>query len=126
MLAEALAPQVEVAWTGVGVVPRTITGQEMAEARTAFDHPLVTMDNYPINDYAQDRLFLGPYSGSDPTVASGSSALLANAMKQPTASRIPCSPPPTSPGTRKDTGRTTRGGRRSTTWRTAIRAPVPP
>ncbi|MER0242994.1 beta-N-acetylglucosaminidase domain-containing protein, partial [Streptomyces sp. HSW2009] len=87
-LADALGPQVEVAWTGVGVVPKTITGKELAEARTAFAHPLVTMDNYPVNDYAQDRLFLGPYSGRDPAVAGGSSALLANAMRQPTASRI--------------------------------------
>ncbi len=112
-LADALAPQVEVAWTGVGVVPRTITGQEMAEARTAFDHPLVTMDNYPINDYAQDRLFLGPYSGRDPAVASGSSALLANAMKQPTASRIPLF-------TTADFAWNPQGYRPSDSWRAAI------
>ena len=51
--------------------------------------PLVTMDNYPVNDYAQDRIFLGPYTGRDPAVAAGSAALLANAMEQPSASRIP-------------------------------------
>ncbi|NEE37742.1 hyaluronidase, partial [Streptomyces sp. SID7982] len=39
--------------------------------------------------YAQDRIFLGPYTGRDPAVASGSAALLANAMEQPSASRIP-------------------------------------
>ncbi|MEV5655145.1 beta-N-acetylglucosaminidase domain-containing protein [Streptomyces sp. NPDC052291] len=88
-LAGELADGVEVAWTGVGVVPRTITGAELARARAAFGHPLVTMDNYPVNDYAQDRLFLGPYTGRDPAVAAGSAALLANAMEQPAASRIP-------------------------------------
>lgn len=88
-LARELADGVEVAWTGVGVVPRTITGGELAGARAAFGHPLVTMDNYPVNDYAQDRIFLGPYTGRDPAVASGSAALLANAMEQPAASRIP-------------------------------------
>ncbi|MER5767072.1 beta-N-acetylglucosaminidase domain-containing protein [Streptomyces sp. NPDC001985] len=88
-LAGALDPRVQVAWTGVGVVPRTITGRELAGAREVFGHPLVTMDNYPVNDYAQDRIFLGPYTGRDPAVASGSAALLANAMEQASASRIP-------------------------------------
>ncbi|MFC4493332.1 beta-N-acetylglucosaminidase domain-containing protein [Streptomyces ovatisporus] len=89
-LAGKLSPGVEVAWTGVGVVPRTITGRELTTARSAFDqHPLVTMDNYPVNDYAKDRLFLGPYRGREPAVAAGSAALLTTAMKQPTASRIP-------------------------------------
>ncbi|MFE4794335.1 beta-N-acetylglucosaminidase domain-containing protein [Streptomyces sp. NPDC056708] len=88
-LAEELDDRVQIAWTGVGVVPRTITGGELAGARATFRHPLVTMDNYPVNDYAQDRIFLGPYTGRDPAVAMGSAALLANAMEQPSASRIP-------------------------------------
>lgn len=88
-LSDALDDRVEVAWTGVGVVPRTITGGELSAARQAFGHPLVTMDNYPVNDYAQDRIFLGPYRGREPAVATGSTALLANAMQQPLASRIP-------------------------------------
>ncbi|MFF4606387.1 beta-N-acetylglucosaminidase domain-containing protein [Streptomyces sp. NPDC001339] len=88
-LADALGSRVEVAWTGVGVVPRTITGGELSTAREAFGHPLVTMDNYPVNDYAEDRIFLGPYRGREPAVATGSAALLANAMQQPLASRIP-------------------------------------
>lgn len=88
-LAAALDERVQVAWTGVGVVPRTITGRELAGARAAFRRPLVTMDNYPVNDYAQDRIFLGPYTGRDPAVAGGSAALLSNAMEQPSASRIP-------------------------------------
>ncbi|MFJ8590652.1 beta-N-acetylglucosaminidase domain-containing protein [Streptomyces sp. NPDC093598] len=88
-LAHDLAAGVEVAWTGVGVVPRTITGGELADAREAFRHPLVTMDNYPVNDYDPGRLFLGPYRGREPAVATGSAALLANAMQQPEASRIP-------------------------------------
>ncbi|MFE0100329.1 beta-N-acetylglucosaminidase domain-containing protein [Streptomyces sp. NPDC059009] len=89
-LARELDRRVEVAWTGVGVVPKTITGHELSSARRAFGaHPLVTMDNYPINDFAQDRIFLGPYTGREPAVANRSAALLGNAMEQPTASRIP-------------------------------------
>ncbi|MCE7045094.1 beta-N-acetylglucosaminidase domain-containing protein [Streptomyces purpurascens] len=88
-LASELDKAVEVAWTGVGVVPRTITGGELADAREALGHPLVTMDNYPVNDYDPGRIFLGPYQGREPAVATGSAALLANAMQQPEASRIP-------------------------------------
>ncbi|MFD8573571.1 beta-N-acetylglucosaminidase domain-containing protein [Streptomyces sp. NPDC059639] len=92
-LAHALDGTVQVAWTGVGVVPRTITGGELADVRRAFGssgaaHPLLTMDNYPVNDYAVGRIFLGPYAGRDPAVATGSAALLANAMQQPAASRV--------------------------------------
>ncbi|WP_338018000.1 beta-N-acetylglucosaminidase domain-containing protein [Streptomyces taklimakanensis] len=88
-LAERLGGDVEVAWSGVGVVPATITGGEVAEARDALRHPLTTLDNYPVNDYAADRLFLGPYTGREPAVANRSAELLANAMEQATASRIP-------------------------------------
>ncbi|WP_206352704.1 beta-N-acetylglucosaminidase domain-containing protein [Streptomyces sp. Z423-1] len=88
-LAGALDAGVQVAWTGVGVVPRTITGRELATAREVFRHPLVTVDNYPVNDYAEDRVFLGPYTGREPAIAAGSAALLANAMAQAEASRIP-------------------------------------
>ncbi len=89
-LAHDLDDGVQVAWTGVGVVPKQITGRELAAARRAFGgHDVVTMDNYPVNDYAEDRIFLGPYTGREPAVATSSAALLANAMQQPTASRIP-------------------------------------
>ncbi|MFI1174813.1 beta-N-acetylglucosaminidase domain-containing protein [Streptomyces melanogenes] len=88
-LADGLDARVQVAWTGVGVVPRTITGRELAGARAAFGHQLVTMDNYPVNDWAPGRIFLGPYTGREPAVATGSAALLTNAMAQASASRIP-------------------------------------
>ncbi|TGA90899.1 hyaluronidase [Streptomyces palmae] len=112
-LAEKLDDRVQVAWTGVGVVPRTITGGELAGARDVFDHPLVTMDNYPVNDFAQDRIFLGPYTGRDPAVATGSAALLANAMAQPTVSRIPLF-------TAADFAWNPRGYQPRESWRAAI------
>ncbi|MFK4183894.1 beta-N-acetylglucosaminidase domain-containing protein [Streptomyces sparsogenes] len=112
-LAERLDPEVEVAWTGVGVVPRTITGAELAGARAVFGHALVTMDNYPVNDYAQDRVFLGPYEGRDPAVAGRSAALLANAMEQPVASRIALF-------TAADFAWNPRGYRPQESWRAAV------
>ncbi|MEU5215924.1 beta-N-acetylglucosaminidase domain-containing protein [Streptomyces sp. NPDC020807] len=113
-LAEALDSDVRVAWTGVGAVPRTITGGELAGAREALGHrPLVTMDNYPVNDYAQDRLFLGPSTGRDPAVAAGSAAFLAHAMEQPAASRVPLF-------TAADYAWNPKGYRPQESWRAAV------
>ncbi|MFJ2216803.1 beta-N-acetylglucosaminidase domain-containing protein [Streptomyces sp. NPDC101062] len=112
-LATALDPRVQVAWTGVGVVPRTITGRELKAARAAFKHPMVTLDNYPVNDYAQGRLFLGPYTGREPAVATGSAELLANAMEQASASRIPLF-------TAADYAWNPRGYRPQESWRAAV------
>ncbi|MFB7515026.1 beta-N-acetylglucosaminidase domain-containing protein [Streptomyces sp. NPDC056144] len=113
-LAEALDSDVRVAWTGVGAVPRTITGGELAGAREALGRrPLVTMDNYPVNDYAQDRLFLGPSTGRDPAVAAGSAAFLAHAMEQPAASRVPLF-------TAADYAWNPKGYRPQESWRAAV------
>ncbi|WP_374705478.1 beta-N-acetylglucosaminidase domain-containing protein [Streptomyces sp. AJS327] len=113
-LAQRLDDGVEVAWSGVGVVPRAITGGQLRETRAAFGgHPLVTMDNYPVNDFAPKRLFLGPSQGRDPAVADGSAALLSNAMEQPTASRVPLF-------TAADFAWNPRGYRPRESWRAAV------
>ncbi|MDK1474431.1 beta-N-acetylglucosaminidase domain-containing protein [Streptomyces sp. 549] len=112
-LAAKLDRRVDVAWTGVGVVPRTITGRELARATEAFGHRLVTQDNYPVNDFADDRVFLGPYTGREPAVAAGSAAVLTNAMEQPTASRIPLF-------TAADFAWNPRGYRPDASWQAAI------
>ncbi|MDT9690312.1 beta-N-acetylglucosaminidase domain-containing protein [Streptomyces sp. P9(2023)] len=112
-LAAGLDGRVQVAWTGVGAVPPTITGRQLAGARDALRHPLVTMDNYPVNDYAQDRLFLGPAVGREPAVAAGSAAFLANAMEQAAVSRIPLF-------TAADYAWNPRGYRPQESWRAAV------
>ncbi|MFD3807742.1 beta-N-acetylglucosaminidase domain-containing protein [Streptomyces sp. NPDC058619] len=113
-LAGTLDRRVEVAWTGVGVVPRTITGRDLAGARSALGHPLVTMDNYPVNDWDPARVFLGPYTGREPVVAGGSAALLANAMPQGALSRIPLF-------TAADFAWNPRGYRAAESWAAAVR-----
>ena len=87
-LAAALPEGVQVAWSGVGVIPEKITGAQTADTGSLYGHPLVTLDNYPVNDSSPDRLYLGAYTGRDPEVASRSAALLTGGMRQPVASRI--------------------------------------
>ncbi|MFD0276857.1 beta-N-acetylglucosaminidase domain-containing protein [Kitasatospora sp. NPDC127111] len=87
-LAAALPQGVQVAWSGVGVIPEKITGAQAAETAGLYGRPLVTMDNYPVNDANPDRLFLGAYTGRDAEVATKSAVMLTGAMQQPVASRI--------------------------------------
>ncbi|MBD0695662.1 hypothetical protein BG452_21270 [Streptomyces sp. CBMA123] len=87
-LADALPAGVQVAWSGGGMIPEKITGAQTSDTGSLYGHPLVTMDNYPVNDASPDRLFLGAYTGRDPEVATRSAVLLTGAMQQPVASRI--------------------------------------
>ncbi|WP_282202793.1 beta-N-acetylglucosaminidase domain-containing protein [Kitasatospora fiedleri] len=88
-LAAGLPGAVQVAWSGGSAIPKQVTGEQIGATAGLFGRRLVTMDNYPVNDSAPDRLFLGGYDGRDPEVARRSAVLLTSAMSQPVASRIP-------------------------------------
>ncbi|WP_051731681.1 beta-N-acetylglucosaminidase domain-containing protein [Kitasatospora phosalacinea] len=88
-LAAGLPDGVRVVWSGGSAIPKQVTGDQIGSTAALFGRPLVTMDNYPVNDSAPDRLFLGGYAGRDAEVARRSAVLLTAAMSQPVASRIP-------------------------------------
>ena len=86
----ALADGTIVYWTGREVVPDSITRAELDAAADAFGHELLIWDNYPVNDFAPQRLFLGPLRGRDPALFEGRCAgLVANAMLQAVPSKLP-------------------------------------
>ncbi|MFD5189457.1 beta-N-acetylglucosaminidase domain-containing protein [Streptomyces sp. NPDC058357] len=87
-LSEQLDPNVLVEWTGIGVVAPTMTVAQAQDARTVFGHPILTWDNYPVNDYATDRLLLGPFSGREKGLPGKLAGITANPMIQPYASKI--------------------------------------
>lgn len=87
-LSEQLDPDVLVEWTGVGVVAPTMTVAEAEAARTVFNHPILTWDNYPVNDYATNRLLLGPFSGREKGLPGKLAGITANPMIQPYASKL--------------------------------------
>ncbi|WP_189540430.1 beta-N-acetylglucosaminidase domain-containing protein [Streptomyces gelaticus] len=87
-LSEQLDPNVLVEWTGVGVVAPTMTVAQARAARTVFNHPILTWDNYPVNDYATNRLLLGPFSGREKGLPGELAGITANPMIQPYASKI--------------------------------------
>ncbi len=87
--AEAPA-DVVVYWTGPDVVADTITAEQATEAAALWDHPLAIWDNYPVNDFAPARLFMGPLIGRDAGLAElGVLGFSANPMNQARASEVP-------------------------------------
>ena len=77
-------------WTGSDVVPDAITRTELDSAVDAFGHELLIWDNYPVNDFAPEKLFLGPLRRRDPELFGGRCAgLIANAMVQAAPSKLP-------------------------------------
>jgi hypothetical protein len=90
VLGRLLDPEVVVYWTGPDVVPRSISREDLDAAAAGFRHELLLWDNYPVNDFAPGKLFLGPLRGRDPELAGGRCAgLVANAMLQAVPSKLP-------------------------------------
>jgi hyaluronoglucosaminidase len=85
-----LDPAIVVYWTGPEVVSLAIARRELDAAVAAFaGHELLLWDNYPVNDFDVERLFLGPLAGRDPALAEGRCAgLIANAMVQAVPSQL--------------------------------------
>ena len=79
---------VQIFWTGPDVASPTISpAQAEAWGRLLRRRPLL-WDNYPVNDYARWRLFLGPFTGRHPDLASTTAGIIANPMNEAHASMI--------------------------------------
>jgi hyaluronoglucosaminidase len=88
--APKLDPQIVVYWTGPEVVSLGINREALDFAVARFrGHELLLWDNYPVNDFAPDTLFLGPLRGRDPLLAQGKCrGLVANGMAQAVPSKL--------------------------------------
>ena len=76
-------------WTGPEVVSTVIEREELDLAVRAFaGHELLLWDNYPVNDWAPETLFLGPLRGRDPRLAERLHGIVANAMVQCVPSKL--------------------------------------
>jgi hyaluronoglucosaminidase len=88
--ASRLDAQIVLYWTGPEVVSLTIGREELDAAVHRFrDHELLLWDNYPVNDFAPEIVFLGPLRGRDPRLAEGRlHGIVANAMVQAVPSKL--------------------------------------
>jgi hyaluronoglucosaminidase len=90
---QAFAPrldsQIVLYWTGPEVVSIGITREELDLAVRRFaGHRLVLWDNYPVNDWGSETLFLGPLRGRDPRLAERLHGIVANGMVQCVPSKL--------------------------------------
>ncbi len=76
-------------WTGVDVVAPKFTSGQAQEWAELISRPPVIWDNYPANDFAPWRVFLGPWRGLAPDLPDLSSGIISNPMNQAHASMIP-------------------------------------
>lgn len=87
-LGDRTPPEVPFLWTGIDVASPEITaGQARRWSELTGRRPLV-WDNYPVNDYARWRLFLGPFRGRGSDLPQVVRGILANPMNEAHASMI--------------------------------------
>jgi hyaluronoglucosaminidase len=87
-LREQMDADVVVQWTGLGVIPETITVEQAYQAREVFGHEIVVWDNYPVNDYIAGRLPLAPYDGRENGLSAPLAGIISNPMNQAAVSEI--------------------------------------
>ena len=86
---EVLDPNIPVIWTGGDVVDNEITVEEVYLLASGIRRKPYITDNYPVNDFAVNRLFMGPLVGRpNDLVYHVYPGFLENPMPQEYASRI--------------------------------------
>ncbi|MGF6835817.1 hyaluronoglucosaminidase [Paenarthrobacter sp. TE4293] len=87
-LGRALNPGIVVQWTGEDVVSHRMTRESAETAGQTYGSPgdprsIVIWDNYPVNDFSQDHLFLAPVIGRDADLHRSIEGIVTNPMIQP-------------------------------------------
>ncbi|XOQ24925.1 MAG: O-GlcNAcase nagJ [Mitsuokella multacida] len=82
---KTLSPQVLVLYTGEGVAKSPLTDKELVKAETLYGRPLGVWWNYPVNDYMENKLALGPVESLP---KKGMPAIFFNPMKYEALSKI--------------------------------------
>lgn len=88
-LARRLDPGVYLMWTGPLVCSPSIGLRVATGVAGIAGERLLVWDNYPVNDYARNRLNLGPLRGRDGELASVIKGFFFNPMNEAHASKIP-------------------------------------
>lgn len=87
-LGRSLNPGIVVQWTGEDVVSHRVSADSAKTARLSYGSPgsprdLVIWDNYPVNDFSQDHLFMAPVIGRDPELYKSVRGIVTNPMIEP-------------------------------------------
>jgi hyaluronoglucosaminidase len=68
-LAATLPTEALVWWTGFDIVVGTVSRDDIDRAAASYQRELLLWDNFPVNDFDRNRLFLGPLEGRTTDVA---------------------------------------------------------
>lgn len=88
LLGQGLSSEIHVMWTGRTVCSSTITCQDADSYGSGIRRKPFLWDNYPVNDYNRDRLFLGPLKGRDSELLQHLSGYVSNPMNEAEASKF--------------------------------------
>jgi protein O-GlcNAcase/histone acetyltransferase len=77
-IGRALAPGIDILWSGPEIVSREITAAHARETAQRLRRPPVIWDNLFANDYDGRRFFCGPYAGRPPELRGEVGGLLCN------------------------------------------------
>ncbi|MFJ5957415.1 beta-N-acetylglucosaminidase domain-containing protein [Paenarthrobacter sp. NPDC092416] len=87
-LGAGLHPDIVVQWTGEDVVSHRITRESAEAARRTYGssgnpRDILIWDNYPVNDFSQDHLFMAPVIGRDSALHDAIRGIVTNPMIEP-------------------------------------------
>lgn len=87
-LKNQLHQEVKVFWTGYNTVAEVITSEDGEIVRDSFGHDLILWENYPVNDFSKERIYLGPLVNRDTQLSKTHAGMVANPMNQWYASKF--------------------------------------
>ena len=88
-LGALVPPEIPLAWTGVDVVSLEITAAQARDWGEMIRRKPLVWDNYPVNDFARFRLFLGPIRARSADLPGAVAGFVANPMNEAHASMLP-------------------------------------
>lgn len=83
-------PSIRIYWTGPAVVSQSIQVTDIQQTQRAFPHhKLLIWDNYPVNDYATNRLMMGPLVNRQAGLEHYALGITYNEMQEESPSLVP-------------------------------------
>ncbi|XP_048391166.1 protein O-GlcNAcase isoform X2 [Stegostoma tigrinum] len=89
VIGNELQPGIGIIWTGSTVISKEITPESVEEVQVVIKRRPLIWDNLHANDYAQRRVFLGPYKGRASSLVSKLHGLLLNPNCELEANYLP-------------------------------------
>lgn len=88
-IAHQIDKTIPICWTGNSIVSREISENDLITITGILKRKVFIWDNFPVNDYSTDKLFLAPITGRPANLKKYVSVYAANPMNQPESSKIP-------------------------------------